>query len=78
MMVQYRSEGVPFRFAAVEDEGEAYGVFLVQHGEQVGYSLFPYQPGREDEAFELANQLRDSWVSARSAPGSGSGGAQRV
>jgi len=66
-MVQYRSEGVPFRFAAVEDEGEGYGVFLVQHGEQVGYSLFPYRQGCEDEAFVLANQLRDFWLSARSA-----------
>lgn len=59
--------GVPFRFASVEDEGEAYGVFLVQHGEQVGYALFPYVAGFEETAFHLANQLRDSWVSARSA-----------
>lgn len=62
MMIQSRFESVPLRYASVEDDGDAFQVFLVVSGEQVGCALFPYRDGGEDEALRNACRVRDGWA----------------
>ena len=48
----------------IDDEGDGYGLVLLEYGQQVGGGLFPIDALGEDVAFDLAKMLGDSFVAS--------------
>lgn len=48
----------------IDDEGDGYGLVLLEDGQQVGGGLFPIEVLGEDAAFELAKSMGDSFVAS--------------
>lgn len=46
----------------IDDEGDGYGLVLLEDGRQVGGALFPIDVLGEDAAFHLANSLGESFI----------------
>lgn len=48
----------------IDDEGDGYGLVLIEDGRQVGGGLFPIDPLGEDVAYELAQSVGQSFVAS--------------
>lgn len=46
----------------IDDEGDGYGLVLLEDGVQVGGALLPIDVLGEDAAFDLAKSLGDSFI----------------
>lgn len=55
-------QGVAFRSYKIEDEGDIYGVHLIEHGEKVGVVLIDIGDRGPDAALDDAVALGVAWV----------------